>query len=95
MASIFDTQCNLAGQIYTLEQGVSAMLQVQCIVGRGSEWHECFQYSDKCSAADVHGVIAPFQQQCGLRQTFISLDPVTCPIGYLVKRHICLPEQVH
>ena len=38
LASIFDTQCNLAGQVYELAQGVSAMLQVDCIVGRGSSW---------------------------------------------------------
>ena len=38
LASIFDTQCNLAGQVYELAQGVSAMLQVECIVGRGSSW---------------------------------------------------------
>jgi hypothetical protein len=63
MASIFDTQCNLAGQVYELSQGVSAMLQLDCIVGRGSPWHECFQYIDKCSQQQVTGIIAPFQQQ--------------------------------
>jgi hypothetical protein len=62
MASIWDTQCNLAGQIYQMSQGAFAMLQVACIVGK-SDWHICFQYSDGCSAAQVEGIIAPFQQQ--------------------------------
>jgi hypothetical protein len=55
MASIWDTQCNLAGQIYTLGQGAYAMLQVACIVGK-SDWHICFQYSDSCSSAQVEGM---------------------------------------
>eukprot|EP01052_Picozoa_sp_SAG31_P004246 SAG31_NODE_174_length_21353_cov_23.387974_16_plen_531_part_00 len=65
MASVFDTQCNLAGSIIDMGQGFAAVLQLKCITGEGP-WHECFQYSDKCSGGpdgQVLGVIAPFQQQ--------------------------------
>ena len=65
LASIFDTQCNLAGSIIDMGQGFAAILQLKCITGEGP-WHECFQYSDKCSGGprgQVLGVIKPFQQQ--------------------------------
>ena len=65
LASVFDTQCNLAGSIIDMGQGFAAILQLKCITGEGP-WHECFQYSDKCSGGprgQVLGVIKPFQQQ--------------------------------
>ena len=62
LASISDTQCNLAGTIIGMGQGFDAIMQLKCITGEGA-WHECFQYSDKCSAGQVLGVIKPFQQQ--------------------------------
>ena len=61
-ASIFDTQCNIAAEVIAMSAGRDAILMVQCIAGRG-QWHICFQYSERCSAAQLTGVVAPFQQQ--------------------------------
>ena len=61
-ASIFDTQCNIAAEVISVDAGRDAILMVQCIAGRG-QWHICFQYSERCTAAQLTGVVAPFQQQ--------------------------------
>eukprot|EP00658_Telonema_sp_P-2_P001625 TRINITY_DN10609_c0_g2_i2.p1 TRINITY_DN10609_c0_g2~~TRINITY_DN10609_c0_g2_i2.p1 ORF type:complete len:337 (-),score=54.56 TRINITY_DN10609_c0_g2_i2:162-1172(-) len=64
LAGIWDTQCNLAGQVMKLDRGPDvAWMQLECIVGSGSRWHECFQYTRSCDLDSVLKVIAPFQRQ--------------------------------
>merc|ERR1712083_168098 len=61
LASIWDTQCDLAG----LPSG--NILQIQCIpknrIKQMFQWHICFQYTERCHPDQITQVVQPFQQQ--------------------------------